>query len=539
MAIDPAIALSVRQPQIPDPLESYARLMQIKGQQQQQDQHAQLAPLQLQEAQQQVAAGALAHQEKLKSIADMEAIDTAMSQPGGRDAILNSPGLPGHLKLQISKQFDEIDKAHAAAVDAQEKADKARVESFGAAAVAVREHGYDPKITAGFLADQKLKYAGDPRVMQQLQSFEQQIRDNPTPEGIKAVLSPLIAASDQRKVDNEQLNAQARMESAKKPNESGIAMQAVGNDPVAAMQLLKPPPVPSVQLHPAMVNGQQTMATFDPKSGKLMANGQDVTSTAKPIPPASVQVVNAQAGQMGGQPGAPANPTAKAMAEYRLPPISPRSMATPAGAALMGQVMAINPAYDATKFPERSKMRIQFSSGPQSQTLNSLNTAIEHLDQFVDVAKSLGNGNFRPGNEAYNWLKATFGDSAPTNFEGIRSIMSGELASAFKKSGATDQEIKSVESAIASKNSTAQLVDYATKIAIPALGSKAATFDEQYHRVMGDEDPWSAIYPKAAAVVQKYGYDPSNIKIGGPSQPAAAAPKVGDKVGRFEIVGVK
>lgn len=206
-----------------------------------------------------------------------------------------------------------------------------------------------------------------------------------------------------------------------------------------------------------------------------------------------------------GPDNANANPLAKAIAEYRSPPVSSRSMAGGPGKALMEEVMRLNPSYDGTQFPTRQKTRIAFTSGPQSQTLNSLNTAISHLDQFVDVAKALDNGSFQPGNQAFNWLKTTFGSSAPTNFEGIKQIMSGELASAFKKSGATDQEIAGVERAIASKNSTGQLIDYATKIAMPALGSKASTFGEQYHQVMGEKDPWSPVYPEAKRVLDKYG----------------------------------
>src|SRR6185295_17836360 len=209
------------------------------------------------------------------------------------------------------------------------------------------------------------------------------------------------------------------------------------------------------------------------------------------------------------------NPLAKAIAEYRSPPVSPRAMASGPGKALMEDVMRLNPDYDASQFPTRQRTRIAFTSGPQSQTLNSLNTAIAHLDQFVDVAKALDNGSFQPGNQVFNWFKTTFGNSAPTNFEGIKQIMSGELASAFKKSGATDQEIAGVERAIASKNSASQLIDYATKIAMPALGSKADTFNAQYHQVMGARDPWKAIYPEAAQALRKYGHDPDHPTMGG------------------------
>jgi hypothetical protein len=258
------------------------------------------------------------------------------------------------------------------------------------------------------------------------------------------------------------------------------------------------------------LDGKDVMGTFDPSTGKYLYNGQDVTPRAMPIPAASVQIYNKAVEDGKGD----VSPQAKAIAEYRFPPPSPRSSASGAGKALMEQVLRANPDYSADQFSRRAPMARAFTSGPQSQAINSLNTAIGHLDQFVDVAKALDNGNFRPGNEAYNWLKATFGDSAPTNFEGIRSIMSGELASAFKKSGATDQEIASVEDAIASKNSTGQLVDYATTIAIPALGSKISTYNSQYQSVMGARDPFKVLTPDAEQVLQKYGFDPAHPKMG-------------------------
>jgi len=211
----------------------------------------------------------------------------------------------------------------------------------------------------------------------------------------------------------------------------------------------------------------------------------------------------------------PENPTARAIAEYRIPPPSSRSLASGPGMALMDQVMKINPEYRGEEFPTRQKVRAAFTSGAQSQTINSLNTAIEHLDQFVGAAKALDNGDFTPGNSAYNALRSAFGSTAPTNFQGIKSIMAGELASAFKKSGATDTEIASVEKSINDSASTKQLVEYATKVAMPALGSKAASFNEQYHSVMGEKDPWSPISKGAKSTLQKYGLDPGNLQMGG------------------------
>jgi hypothetical protein len=283
---------------------------------------------------------------------------------------------------------------------------------------------------------------------------------------------------------------------------------------------------PSLQSENVMYQGKPTQVTFDPRSGKRTAvDGQgrvvDVTGQTTPIPPASVQVMNA-AGNIKPED----DPVAKAIADYRVPPPSPRSMTSPEGEALMRRVSVLNPDYDASQFPTRQKMRQAFTSGAQGQAINSLNTAIIHLDQFVDVAKALDNGNFRPGNEFFNRIKATFGDSAPTNFDGLKTIMSGELASAFKKSGATDTEIHDVKSAISSSNSTKQLVDYVTTIAIPALGGKTATYTEQYRQVMGENDPFKILLPDAVKVLTKYGLDPDHPSMGsdGKKTPVALTP---------------
>lgn len=319
--------------------------------------------------------------------------------------------------------------------------------------------------------------------------------------------------------------------------------QQAGGDPLKIKAIVDSMKSPSQQQ--ADTSATTAAAELPGKQAASAIQQQVAAGTVGGITPEQ-QAVNATArGQLGvaqrretreqkqfnatyGQPGADgspaASPLAKAMAEYRSPPISPRSMASGPGKALMEEVLRLNPDYDATQFPTRQKTRIAFTSGPQSETISSLNTAIGHLDQFVDVAKALENGNFRPGNEAHNWLKATFGDSAPTNFEGIRGIMAGELASAFKKSGATDQEIASVQAAIQSKNSTRQLVDYATTIAIPALGSKVANRNAQYRQVMGEKDPFKVLSPDAERVLVKYGFDPAHPTMG-KGTTAATGPK--------------
>lgn len=318
----------------------------------------------------------------------------------------------------------------------------------------------------------------------------------------------------------------------KPPTQAELAVKAAGGDAAAqvAMDRLKPTPVDSSQIKDVLLDGKPAQVMVDPKkpgvvtdlSGKLIA---DPAAHIKPIPPASVTINDQRNARPAGDWEKTGEDflatipvqwrtTVKKIANYEEDPTKVASMRSGMREQLTQWVNQVNPDYDQAQFTSRSPMRKAFTSGPQSQTVNSLNTAIGHLDQFTTVIKALDNGNFQPGNQAYNWLKTTFGSSAPTNFNGIRDIMSGELASAFKKSGATDEEIASVKSAIAQKNSTGQLLDYVNTIALPALGSKVVTFDQQYRQVMGPNDPFKILLQESESILKKHGIDPAHPQIG-------------------------
>jgi hypothetical protein len=190
--------------------------------------------------------------------------------------------------------------------------------------------------------------------------------------------------------------------------------------------------------------------------------------------------------------------------------------------------MAINPDYDGTQFPSRNKARQAFTTGSQGQQANSMNTAIGHLDQMSDAMKGLDNSDVQVVNQAKQWLGTQFGGAAATNFNTLKVAVSGELASVLKKSGATDAEIRNVESTISSKNSPTQLSGY-IDTQIPILGSKLSALNYQFHQAMGARpgggaDPFQVLSPEAKAVLVKRGFDPDNphIKSGG----AAAKPIV-------------
>jgi hypothetical protein len=457
--------------------------------------------------------------DRARQAADLKALDQAYQASGGnRDAIINA--LPGHLRGKVAADFETFDKAHAEAAELQQKADAAKTSAFASAGMAIRGHGYDPTAAQITISDMKRKYAQDKPALAQLQQFEEALQANPSPETVKAMIDPILQADPKTREDLQKEAADA--ETKREHDLADTARKAT--------------------LTEQQKRDEQTTKDEDARrilEGRRVVAEEANARTAGSREKREQAVYDQTYGQGGTNPDGtpktvPISATAKAISEYKIAPLSPRSMASGAGKALMEQVMAANPSYDATQFPTRQKMRIGYTSGNQSQQLGSLNTAIEHLGVLDEMAKGLENGSFKPGNQLYNTVATLFGSSAPTNFAFARDIMSGELATAMKKSGATDSEIEKVTKSLDGAGSPKQLSDAIRVVALPMIGGKASTMQQQYRAVMGEQDPFSVYTPGAKAVLDRFGASHETAapggggKGGGPGVVAAPGPKEGE-----------
>jgi hypothetical protein len=203
----------------------------------------------------------------------------------------------------------------------------------------------------------------------------------------------------------------------------------------------------------------------------------------------------------------------KAIAEGRQNP-PPRASS---GVAL--QIMNAVNQYDPQFSLQKAQIRKAFTTGNDGRNIGALNTAAVHLDQLAEVADGLANGSFRPGNQLFNAFKNMFGNSAPTNFEGIKAAVSSEMASALK-GNATDQEIASIKSTIDKSASPEQLAG-SVKTNLDILGAKLNTYKERYNQQIPNDTNWSPVMPTAKAVFDKHGINPT----AGPAsvKPAAGA----------------
>ena len=126
----------------------------------------------------------------------------------------------------------------------------------------------------------------------------------------------------------------------------------------------------------------------------------------------------------------------------------------------------------------------RFKSGPQGNTIKSLNTVVSHLDTMRDLGGALKNGDLVAFNRAaQRWAEET-GNPAPTNFDTAKQIVGAEIIKAIGVAGAgTQTERQEASDAFNRARSPEQLagaIETARKLLIGQLKSlrqqfKAAT----------------------------------------------------------------
>jgi hypothetical protein len=203
--------------------------------------------------------------------------------------------------------------------------------------------------------------------------------------------------------------------------------------------------------------------------------------------------------------------------------LSAREKGSPQGQTLQTAVEQYDPGWSE----QRAQLRKAFTTGPDGRNIGNLNTAPVHLAALAEAGKAMQNGSFVPGNQLYNTISTMFGGTAPTDFNGMKTVVAGEMAAAMK-GNATDPEIASFNKSVQDASSPGQLAGVIGNAFLPALAAKLNTYDERYHQQSSPTDQWSPVLPSARAVFQRYGINP--LTRTAPNPAAAPQFKIGDTV---------
>ena len=196
---------------------------------------------------------------------------------------------------------------------------------------------------------------------------------------------------------------------------------------------------------------------------------------------------------------------------------------------VMESVMQADPAWSQT----RAQTRKDFApGGKDSGNVGALNTAVVHLDALGDLARAMDNGPIQPGNEILNRVSTMFGGAAPTNYEGLRQAVAGEMDGALHGTY-TIPGRDAIAATMPAKGTPGQMAGI-VETNLHTLGQKLATQQQRYSQQIPDDKVWSPILPAARGVFQKHGFDPTAPAQpnpgGGGQQTAPPKFNVGDSV---------
>jgi hypothetical protein len=128
-----------------------------------------------------------------------------------------------------------------------------------------------------------------------------------------------------------------------------------------------------------------------------------------------------------------------------------------AKAAVFAKAKEVNPDFNASLYASRQKLRADFTSGKTANNIDSLNTAVDHVNTLSTYAEALKNGNIQLANQVAQSFATATGSPAATNYKTMATAVESEVASLLKKTGATDQEISSWRGNFGSAQSPEQL----------------------------------------------------------------------------------
>lgn len=230
---------------------------------------------------------------------------------------------------------------------------------------------------------------------------------------------------------------------------------------------------PVLKEHTDPNSGETTYLTFDPNTRKLtpvQVPGTDVgksdkfVSQAAPIedrrkaPQASPEARDESFYKYMQDKRPPGYADiVRGVADYEIDPNREASLQKGARDRLYRDVKQYDPTYDQTHFQEKTGVIQNFSRGPASQAVNSLNVSVAHLGTLAELGDALNNGNVPLINKLGNAVAVQLGRPAPTNFDAAKEIVGDEVVKAVIGGVNSQADREAIKHLILAQQTPAQL----------------------------------------------------------------------------------
>ena len=187
--------------------------------------------------------------------------------------------------------------------------------------------------------------------------------------------------------------------------------------------------------------------------------------------------------------------------------IDPKTLSTRGGHRedVLKKVAQYRPGFDQHKYAVYGGVMKSFTSGPDSNNVTGINTAIGHMGTMYEMVDALDNHDTRALNAILNGLAKQTGDPRMNNFEIAASAVSSELMRVFRGVGASEKEKEDWDKKFGHISSPEQLHE-AIKTGAKLLKSRIEAVDDKWKRGMDSAEGYpNLLSPKSKAALKKIG----------------------------------
>jgi hypothetical protein len=230
-----------------------------------------------------------------------------------------------------------------------------------------------------------------------------------------------------------------------------------------------------------------------------------------------------------GTPGTSNDSMVDAIGQYKVQPPSGMALRNPRMQQILADVTAKYPDFDATQYGARQTAAKSFSTGKDGQSVQSANTALNHLATLKELAAAQDNGDIRLFNTLANRFSTETGGAAPTNLASAVTMVGPEISKAIIGAGGTGGDREKVDSALAALTKGGKAQAAGTIATMQDLfGGRLTETQRTYERTTGRKDfPGAFLSPAAQAVLAARNPAPAASSV--PPDIAAILQKHGSK----------
>ena len=237
-----------------------------------------------------------------------------------------------------------------------------------------------------------------------------------------------------------------------------------------------------------------------------------------------ISITNAVTPGPGGAPSA----AAQMAADGRMAPATLRAMLR-RDPNFMNQVVQADPNFSEDKIQERYDTLKEFTNTSNTKAggqVLALNALIHHADLYLATADALKNGQFRPGNAAYNAVANAFGSAPPTQANLVARFLAGETGKVATGGIPAEGEINGILKNMGNDAGPDQIKGAAQSLLGIAAGRMIPLQEKVNHADL--QARVQVLGPDAQAILTRHGFDPATMKPiakggGGGAIPAAVS----------------